>query len=347
MINIETNENGVAIVHIGQFVYRIENVCTEASSVTEMEEEMEEIEEEMMGMEEEEEGNNDTSGLDEATLAFPWLATVIEDQDCPSLTIEEYDLGSFSFVTISTAEGSRVFFEDGTFFCANSSQTDCNQVYGLDELSLSNTWTCMDDGDSEGDEGNEGEEKEEGEEEQEQEEQEQEEEQESSSLFTDYAWLSSVIEPDCIEGTITEYLLDPFVFIFIETPESSDLYFQDGTYYCNHTATFDCISAYGLTEIGRTFTCSENLTEAETRSDNTDLFDVSLFPNPAIDRIQIKIPQDGTTVDLYSSNGTLVMRLNNLSQGLQSLDLNNLEQGLFVLRAVNGEQSVTKKVIKL
>jgi len=70
---------------------------------------------------------------------------------------------------------------------------------------------------------------------------------ETPELFNQYSFLNNLIDPcNCNNQVVTEYDLGPYAFISITTNGKLKLYFEDGTPYCNNSASYDCISAYGL-----------------------------------------------------------------------------------------------------
>lgn len=56
--------------------------------------------------------------------------------------VTEYDSGSYSFVFVEDRDGGKLYFEDGTFYCANASGYDCVALYGFD--TPNGSWTCED-----------------------------------------------------------------------------------------------------------------------------------------------------------------------------------------------------------
>ena len=72
----------------------------------------------------------------------------------------------------------------------------------------------------------------------------------SGAIFDKYLWLSDLIDPaSCENGNITEYDLGPYAFLLLETPEGTELYFENGSLFCTNTINFDCLEAYGLEDL--------------------------------------------------------------------------------------------------
>ena len=112
-------------------------------------------------------------------------------------------------------------------------------------------------------------------------------------IFTDYTWLSNVVDPNNCEGTnVTVYQSGNFQYLFIETNEESVLYLGDGTFYCSDGNNFSCVTAYGLNEVVSTWSCGDNppTTNPQIFTDYTWLGNV-VDPNNC----------EGTNITVYQS----------------------------------------------
>lgn len=276
--------------------------------------------------------NETMAGNEEAIQQYPWLSNVDLSSSCE---IEEYDLGPFAFLYITNEDSGTLYFDDGTFYCQSSSTRDCRALYDLSSDQLTNVWSC-----SSEQETNMGEENDPLED--------MENDTNSNDLFSTYDWLNSVLSSDCNSGVITEYLSGPFAFLLIEFDGSTDLYFQDGTYYCNQTETFDCLLAYDLTEVGRTFSCSGFSQDSERRSFDEYVPDFNIYPNPAGLFVNIVLPKSQSTIELISSEGKLIQRRNNDSMSqLCTIDMSQMDQGIYYVKVKTDKTSKIKKFIKL
>lgn len=273
--------------------------------------------------ENEEESNSNTN---DGTQEYPWLTSIDLSGTC---LIEEYDLGPFAYLYVDKDDSGTLYFDDGTFYCESMGTRDCRALYDLTQDQLTNSWSCdstaEDEEENNQDEGLENDE----------------------DLFSDYEWLSSIISSECSEGSITEYASGPFFFLLIQTEESSDLYFQDGTYYCPLTETYDCLAAYGLTDPQRTFTCNSNFNKVDNRNFQTDQLTISIFPNPTRSLLNVSIPSNQTSIDIFSASGKVMLSYKGLDKGIFFVDLSHFDEGIYFVRFVNGENSITKKVVKI
>lgn len=267
-----------------------------------------------------EEENTQTNN--EVVEKYPWLLNV----DLPSAClIEEYDLGPFAYVYVIIDNIGTLYFDDGSVFCQSSNSRDCRPLYNLVQDQITNSWSC----------------------ELSTNEEDKNDQEQASELFTDYNWIGSIISADCMTGAITEYISRPFTFILIETEESSNLYFQDGTYYCNQTESYNCIEAYSLTEVGRTFACGANFKDVEMRNKDYEYSAVVVSPNPTTSIINVRIPSNHSSIELISSNGKLLKSQKNIDVGQYTFDLIEFNEGIYFVRIISGENMITKKIVKI
>lgn len=256
---------------------------------------------------------------------YPWIDDAASGFDCGALGIQEYDLGAFSFVFLQDDDQAVLYFEDGTFYCQNSATMDCRALYNLDETILSNQWACEGENTTE--------------------------ENQDPSLYTDYPWLQNVLSMNCSSGMITEYALGAFHYILVESESGSALYFQDGTFYCTQTETYSCVTAYGLTEVNRAFSCSDLVDDSsELRDLQTNrIEDVSIYPNPSYDKFQLNYAGNLTQATIVDVSGRIIMTLpiNKSKSGTKTIDLSQEKSGLYLLQLIIDEKVVSKKLIKL
>ena len=76
-------------------------------------------------------------------------------------------------------------------------------------------------------------------------------------IFTEYPWLSDLIDPtNCEDEQVTVYQSNVHHFLYVQRGTSAELYYQDGTFYCRDGENRDCRSLYNLTEVSATWTCN-------------------------------------------------------------------------------------------
>lgn len=74
---------------------------------------------------------------------FPWLQDVVDFNNCANTSIEVYQQGVFNFLLITTPTTTTLYFQDGTFYCQNANNLDCQTAYQLVNTIVS--WTCKND----------------------------------------------------------------------------------------------------------------------------------------------------------------------------------------------------------
>ena len=88
---------------------------------------------------------NDNSGngsAPELFETFPWLADIIDLNDCKGTTVEVYDLGAFSFLFVQTETSGELYYENGGFYCMELPNYDCRALYNLSPDQITDKWTC-------------------------------------------------------------------------------------------------------------------------------------------------------------------------------------------------------------
>ena len=90
--------------------------------------------------------------------------------------------------------------------------------------------------------------------------------------------------------------------------------------------------------------------DAEGLKQNDDVFkkELSVYPNPTLYNIQVKIPGEVTASDYYIVNtfGSIV-RDGKLSGNTGNIDIENLPPGKYSLHIVNGKQKWAKTFMKI
>lgn len=201
---------------------------------------------------------------------YGWLTDLIDPANCSDEAIAVYNAGSYDFLLVTDAAGTqKLYLDNGTFYCQNSPTYDCLAAYNLSNLT--NSWDCTpgptgptpppptraDD-----------------------------------PIFTEYPWLSTVINTDaCGTSSIAEYASGAFTFLVIDNGNGTEqLFFENGTLYCTSAPNYDCVSAYNLTEVLRTWTCGSD-TEGSNEDEDT----------PPMDDEEIE-ETDGSSPELFPVN---------------------------------------------
>ncbi len=70
---------------------------------------------------------------------YPWITDIVSPQNCNGETINLYDFGRYTFLTINEANGNRsLYLYNGTFYCSSES---CIETY-LSSAPVSDSWSC-------------------------------------------------------------------------------------------------------------------------------------------------------------------------------------------------------------
>jgi len=179
----------------------------------------------------------------------------------------------------------------------------------------------------------------------------------ADNLPNRFPWLEDVVDFDnCAATTIEVYQQSVFNYILITTPETTTLYFQDGTFYCQNATNLDCKTAYKLVTPIVTWTCKEgNLTpnsSATLRFNNPQQnTQFSIYPNPSNGRINLNLPvstANNSTIRIYTALGKLV-KVEKISAGNSipnlEMDLTTYEKGIYFLTYTAGEVKIAKKIV--
>ncbi len=75
--------------------------------------------------------------------------------------------------------------------------------------------------------------------------------------------------------------------------------------------------------------------------EETNSIEISTYPNPAINTLNVSTAEPLKRINLYSTNGQLVFSNSNISDSLIQLDVTEFENGLYILEAVTTEGTST------
>ena len=127
------------------------------------------------------------------------------------------------------------------------------------------------------------------------------------------------------------------------------MYFQDGTFYCQESASFDCRALYDLTQQTNEWSCSgtgfreESTTDLRSLSTNTDF---SVFPNPVSDLLTVSTIESINQVSVYNSSGQLVQQIKESNSGVLQFNLQNIESGIYVLKVETDSNTFVERIVK-
>lgn len=165
-------------------------------------------------------------------------------------------------------------------------------------------------------------------------------------FIASYPWAESTLNCDEV-STITEYTSGIFRFLYVEP--AGELYFQDGTFYCQEAESFNCRQIYELTQQTNQWSCDgagfkeESIARLKSISQSTDL---RVFPNPVRDVITVSISESINQVSVYNSSGQLVKQIRESNGGVLQIDLQHVESGMYVLKVETDSNTFIERIIK-
>lgn len=273
------------------------------------------------------EGGGPEEGDNALFEEYTWLSTVISSSDCSNGdSVEEYVSGNYSFLSVTNNGQTNLYFQDGTFYCADAPNFNCVTAYGFS--APNDTWTC----------GNTtpptpG---------------------ETPDVFDNFTWLSAVVNPiDCQVGeSVTVYTSGVYSYLMVQTEDGGgQLFFENGTLYCTNSTNYDCVAAYGFTTISNEWSCGLGKTASNDAEEKLyDLTDKEwrLFPNPSVGQVNVEFPEEvaPTSIRLYDLQGKQIVerRINGRENNIQ-LDLSSLNNGTYMVILQYEDRIDSKKIV--
>lgn len=254
---------------------------------------------------------------------YPWLNDLVDGDQCSEgTTIDQYAFGVYNFLHIQYPNGKAdLHFQNGTFYCADAVNYSCIKGYNFGDPVA--TFIC---GENSGGGPV---------------------EPQSQTLFDTYNWLQNVIDSDDCIATVSEYQYSTnHYFIFIETANEANLYYQNGTLYCTNSLTYSCLDAYGLSTPNRFYSCNNTAKKMAAIKEITRL---NIYPNPSegifnVDLSKINSPQSKLYISDIQGKQLRHFRINEAQQTLQ-LNLSDLEKGIYLIRIQSENILMTSKII--
>jgi len=183
---------------------------------------------------------------------YPWLSDLIDVNNCSDETVSVYNAGSFVFLWLDNGIMPELYFQDGSFYCADFMGFSCLETYGL--MNASRVWECQDcicpavvapvcgvdnitygneclaecagvmvlfDGPCD--------------------------EQPTDMIFQNFPFLNDIVDQNDCEGVVIEvYEFGSSLFPFVIVEGIGTLYSDTGQLYCQDFPGFSCLDAYGL-----------------------------------------------------------------------------------------------------
>ncbi len=176
---------------------------------------------------------------------YNWLHSHMDPNNCEagaSIMEYKYPGTNFRFLHMTEADGhGSLYSQDGIWYCTDSDNYSCTEAYGLSQAMSS--WTCSASSTAENPSDHE--------------------------IFATYQWLDTYIDAnDCNNNyRVSTFDFGNYSFVFVESSNGGELFFEDGTLYCITTPTYDCLALYRLTNPSVSWACE---TETEDTVPNDD-----------------------------------------------------------------------------
>ena len=109
---------------------------------------------------------------------------------------------------------------------------------------------------------------------------------------------------------------------------------------------FEDETYYRLSQVDVDGTTTNSKTIVLARANNDELI---VAPNPAMDQLKLTLNQStlaSTLIEIYSSNGQLVLSENYFNTNVIDLNISELRKGIYTLRVIN-DSIKTRKIVKL
>lgn|GEM_PF-7109896 len=268
--------------------------------------------------------NDDESNFEDcqAISDYPWIADIIDIENCENGFIKVYDFNEYAFISISDGNNSELYLNDGRLWCADGLELNCVNAYGLTESQISVECSCnnSDPGNLEG-------------------------------IFEQYPWILTWVNPEnCSNEQISEYEYFDHNYLYIETDECNALYRDDGIIYCIDSENFSCLNFYGLTNTINYWSCTSDKTVNNETISNIDF---NIVPNPNNGYFEILIPaskKGNYLINIYNVNGAIIKTIaaeESDSSKQIAVNLQDAATGIYYVEIiVNNFEKTTKKVIK-
>lgn len=236
---------------------------------------------------------------------YPWLSGLVNASNCSTEKITVYQSGAHQYLYVENEQGGKLYNQAGNLYCTGAANYDCIAAYSLTTIIAQ--WSCTGGGDTSGgntdngngntdnggtdnsddnntDNGN-----------------------TSSPVFSEYLWLTQhVRENDCTDESITVYSSGAHNFVFISNETGGDLYFQDGTFYCTTTPSYDCVQAYNLSTVIGTWSCGDAASNSDTSNGEGTSGDNGSSDNSGDETIFTEYPWLSDLINPTSCNGEKV-----------------------------------------
>ena len=177
--------------------------------------------------------------------------------------------------------------------------------------------------------------------------------QNQHQIFTEFPWLTDIINPDnCAGETVIVYSAGIYKYLYVVTNAGGELYFQDGTFYCQDAPNYDCRGTYGLTTVVNDWVCTNlNYPQNESRARATiHQSTFSTFPNPTQGYVTIQLSpnqQGMEQLQIINLFGQILWQ-QTIDPNLTNMEVNlsDYQNGVYYIALIGKGKRMIKKVVK-
>lgn len=249
---------------------------------------------------------------------FSWLSNIINPNATGYQSVDVYKFNSSVYFVNVFTNGQYKLYYNGNLWCTSSGNFNCVDAYNLNHLVDhwdSDCGAC-----------------------------------EQDDVFAQFPWLSNYVnENNCTDEEIVVYKKGVHYYIHIQAGNSGKLYYNN-MLWCTDSQNFDCVAAYGLTQITAEWACCNGNTQ-QPRLENDALSsaaDLKVFPNPNRGIFEVKITaseQEKVTLNIFNLQGQLISSRMVQANALSQVDISDFGAGIYMLRVISEQGQQTAKVI--
>ena len=275
---------------------------------------------------------------------FPWLSSIVNPNACTNETVQVFTFpGGYDFIQVVGPTSTKLYFQDGTFYCENRPGYDCLAVYNL--TNRVNTWQCGQTQTTTTDNSVE----------------------ENNQVFIDFPWLLDLFLPTtCIK--VYTFGIYRFIHLQESTESYGRLYFENGVFYCSDSPNYDCRANYGLdqSDLVAIWNCPGSLQDSQNEASSARKINLSetalqnkyvalptdfrVYPNPATNQINLgfgnNLISENREVQIINHTGQIIHQENiTNSPTFVTIDLLGIPNGFYLVKLRTNEEQLVKKLL--
>ncbi len=155
---------------------------------------------------------------------------------------------------------------------------------------------------------------------------------------------------NCGNASISLYSGGSYYFVYVQTASESNLYYQDGTFYCTDAPGYSCRSLYSLTNAEVVWNCGGNTFKKNQDASNANFRIVEAFkiyPNPTTDKVFIDLPDEAIyQINLIDISGKIMKQMETEPYTTNvEINISDLTKGMYLVEMSNETSNTIQKLI--